>query len=77
MTFVILTGGIDLSVGSMIPMAISLRLPDDAERRLEETAARLNVPVADLAAAAIRDLLMRPAEDFEDAARRVMMNMSA
>ena len=53
-------------------MAISLRLPDDAERRLEETAARLNVPVADLAAAAIRDLVARPAEDFEDAARRVM-----
>ncbi len=54
------------------PMAISLRLPDDAERRLEEAATRLNVPVADLAAAAIRDLLTRPAEDFEDAARRVM-----
>jgi predicted transcriptional regulator len=54
------------------PMAISLRLPDDVERRLEETAARLNVPAADLAAAAIRDLLARPAVDFEDAAKRVM-----
>ena len=53
-------------------MAISLRLPDDAERRLEEAAARLNVPAADLAAAAIRDLLTRPAADFEDAAKRVM-----
>lgn len=53
-------------------MAISLRLTEDAERRLEETAARLNVPPADLAAAAIRDLFTRPAEDFEVAARRVM-----
>jgi len=53
-------------------MTVSLKLPDDMERRLEETAARLNVPVADLAAAAIRDLLTQPTEEFEDAARRVM-----
>ncbi len=53
-------------------MAISLRLPDDAERRLEETAKRLNVPVADLAAAAVRDLLSQPAADFEAAAQRVI-----
>ena len=53
-------------------MAISLRLPDDAERRLEEAAKRLNVPVADLAAAAVRDLLTQPAADFEAAAQRVI-----
>jgi predicted transcriptional regulator len=52
-------------------MAISLRLSDETERRLNETAVRLNVPAADLAAAAIRDFLKRPADDFEDAARRV------
>jgi predicted transcriptional regulator len=51
---------------------ISLRLPDDAERRLEEAAKRLNVSVADLAAAAVRDLLTQPAADFEAAAQRVV-----
>jgi predicted transcriptional regulator len=53
-------------------MAISLRLPDDAERRLEEAAKRLNVPVAELAAAAVRDLLTHPAADFDAAAQRVI-----
>jgi predicted transcriptional regulator len=53
-------------------MAISLRLPDDAERRLKEAAKRLNVPVADLAAAAVRDLLTQPAADFDAAAQRVI-----
>ena len=53
-------------------MAISIRLPDDAERRLEEAAKRLNVPVANLAAAVVRDLLTQPAADFEAAARRVI-----
>ena len=52
-------------------MAISLRLSDDAERRLEEAAKRLNVPVADPAAAAVRDLLTQPAADFEAAAQQV------
>ena len=53
-------------------MAISLRLPDDAERRLEEAAKRLNVPVAELATAAVRDLLTQPAADFDAAAQRVI-----
>jgi len=53
-------------------MTISLRLPDDAERRLEEAARRLNVPAADLAAAAVRDLLTQPAADFDAAAQRVI-----
>ena len=53
-------------------MTISLHLPDDAERRLSEIAQRLNVPVHDLAAAAVRDLLMQPAPDFEAAAVRVL-----
>ena len=53
-------------------MTISLRLPDDAERRLEEAARRLNVPAADLAAAAVRDLLSQPAADFDAAAQRVI-----
>ncbi len=53
-------------------MAIPLRLPDDAERRLHEAAKRLNVPVADLAAAVVRDLVAQPAADFEAAAQRVL-----
>jgi hypothetical protein len=53
-------------------MTISLQLPADAERRLAEAATRLNVPVQDLAAAAIRDLLTQPAADFDAAASRVL-----
>lgn len=53
-------------------MTISLQLPADAERRLAEAATRLNVPVQDLAAAAIRDLLTQPAADFEAAASRIL-----
>ena len=53
-------------------MTISLDLTGDAERQLAETAKRLNVPVRDLAAAAVRDLLARPAEDFERAAQHVL-----
>jgi hypothetical protein len=49
-----------------------LQLPDDAERRLAEVAKRLNVPVQDLAAAAVRDLLSQPSADFEAAAARVI-----
>jgi hypothetical protein len=53
-------------------MTISLQLPADAERRLAEAATRLNVPVQDLAAAAIRDLLTQTAADFDAAASRVL-----
>ncbi len=53
-------------------MTLSLNLPSDTERRLAEIARRLNVPVHDLAAAAVRDLLAQPAEDFEAVARRVL-----
>jgi len=53
-------------------MTISLDLPSDAERRLAEVAKRLNIPLNDLAAAAIRDLLAQPADDFEQVANRVL-----
>jgi hypothetical protein len=53
-------------------MTLSLSLTGDAERRLAEVAKRLNVPLNDLAAAAIRDLLAQPAEDFDGVARRVL-----
>jgi hypothetical protein len=53
-------------------MTLSFSLTGDAERRLAEVAKRLNVPLDDLAAAAIRDLLAQPAEDFDRVARRVL-----
>ncbi|PYP12909.1 MAG: hypothetical protein DMD54_17745 [Gemmatimonadetes bacterium] len=53
-------------------MAISLNLPPEAERRLAEVAKRLNVPLNDLAAAAVRDLVAQPAQDFEAVAKRVL-----
>ena len=53
-------------------MAISVNLPPDAERRLAEVAKRLNVPVADLATAAVRELLAQPGEDFERIAGRIL-----
>jgi predicted transcriptional regulator len=53
-------------------MTLSVNLPTDAERRLAEIAKRLNVPVHELAAAAIRDLVAEPTEEFERVARRVL-----
>jgi hypothetical protein len=53
-------------------MTFSLELPREAEQRLIEAAKRLNVPVSDLAAAAVRDLLAEPAEEFDAVARRVL-----
>jgi predicted transcriptional regulator len=53
-------------------MTLSIQLTDDAERRLKEAAVRLQVPMADLAAAAVRDFVTAPAEEFERAANRVL-----
>lgn len=53
-------------------MALSIPLPDDQQRRLQEVARRLNLSTEDLAAAAVRDLLAQPAPEFEAAARRVL-----
>ena len=45
-------------------MSISIKLPDDAERRLVETAKQLNVRAEDLAAAAVGDLITPSDEAF-------------
>ena len=58
-------------------MTISFDLTGDAERQLAEIAKRLNVPLRDLAAAAVRDLLSLPADDFERAARHVLAKNEA
>jgi predicted transcriptional regulator len=53
-------------------MTLSISLPDEAARRLEEAAKRLRVPVDDLAAAALRDFVAGPSADFQAAAQRVL-----
>lgn len=53
-------------------MTLSLNLSADAERRLAEAAKRLSVPLNDLAAAALQELLTQPAEDFERVAQRLL-----
>ena len=53
-------------------MRLSLDLTPAEERQLADLAARLNVPAATLAAAALRDLLARREADFEQAAAHVL-----
>lgn len=53
-------------------MTISIKLPEDAERGLAETAKRLNVRIEDLSAAVVLDLVALPGKDFEAAAQRVL-----
>jgi hypothetical protein len=53
-------------------MKISLEVTGAQEQQLTEAANRLNVPPAELAAAAVRDLVTRPEPEFERAARRVL-----
>ena len=53
-------------------MTLSIRQPDDAERRLRDAAQRLQVPVEALASAALQDFVTSPAADFETAARQVL-----
>jgi antitoxin FitA len=53
-------------------MSLALHLDDEQSRRLEERARQLKVDPRDLAKAAVNDLLSRPPEDFERAARYVL-----
>jgi len=53
-------------------MPLSIDLTDDTAKRLAAEAERLNVPVAQLAAAAVRDLLAQPSADFDQVAARVL-----
>ena len=54
----------------------TISLPDDLDRELARVACELKIPVAELAAAAVRDLLARPEPDFDDAARHVLSKNS-
>lgn len=53
-------------------MSISLNLDAEQSARLEERARALEVDPQELAKAAVNDLLSRPAEDFERAAKFVV-----
>jgi hypothetical protein len=53
-------------------MRLSVELTPALEARLAAVAARLNVSAEDLAAAALRDLLLQREADFQAAAERVL-----
>jgi len=53
-------------------MPIFLSLDDEQSTRLEELARDLGVDASELAKAAVNDLLTRPADDFDRAAKFVL-----
>ncbi len=53
-------------------MAIRIELSADQAKSLSESAARLQVSEAELAAAAVRDLLTHQSAEFDAAAQRVL-----
>ena len=53
-------------------MELAIELPAAQAARLREEAARLGVPPADLARAAVADLLAAKDDDFQAAAERVI-----
>jgi predicted transcriptional regulator len=55
-----------------VPVGIAIELSDQQARALSETARRLQVSEAELATAAVRDLVARRSIDFPAAADRVL-----
>lgn len=53
-------------------MKISVELTDEQRQRLDEKARCLNVPLEELASAAVRDFLSQGEADFERAAALVL-----
>ncbi|MFN0199081.1 MAG: DNA-binding protein [Planctomycetaceae bacterium] len=53
-------------------MSMTVVLDDEQSRRLEEKARQWGLDPQVLAKAAVNDLLSRPSEDFEKAAKRVL-----
>ncbi len=53
-------------------MSISLQLDDEQSARLQELAGELGVDAHELARAAVNDLLSRPDEEFDRAAKFVL-----
>lgn len=54
------------------PVGIAIELSDQQSQALRETARRLQVSEAELATAAVRDLVTRQAADFQAAADQVL-----
>lgn len=55
-----------------MPVGIAMELRDQQAQGLNETARRLQLSEADLAATAVRDLVSRHSADFQSAADRVL-----
>ena len=53
-------------------MKVSIDLNDSQADLLRQTAAKLGVPVEDLARAAVSDLLVAEDDEFSEAAKRVL-----
>jgi len=53
-------------------MVLSVDLDEEQSRRLQERARQLGVDARELARAAVNDLLTRPADDFDRAAKFVL-----
>ena len=53
-------------------MTISIHLDEEQSRQLVEFAQRLQIDATELAKAAIRDLVGQQADDFDQAARKVL-----
>lgn len=53
-------------------MKVSVEIPPAVEDQLTRAAERLKVPVDELAAAAVRDLIAQPDDEFERVAARVL-----
>ncbi len=53
-------------------MSITVELTEEQARRLDERARELGVDVRELAKAAVADLLSRPGDDFDRAAKFVL-----
>jgi len=53
-------------------MTLAIELTDQQSRALAEAAEKLHVSEAELAAAAVRDLVSTPAPDFAAASERVL-----
>ena len=68
------SAGEGASVGKRVEasMAIAIELSDHQAQALSEAATRLQDPEAELAAAAVRDLLAHQSADFDVAAQRVL-----
>jgi DNA-binding NtrC family response regulator len=53
-------------------VTLNIELDEQQAQRLQDAAQRLNVPVSELAKAAINDLLAKSEGDFDRAASRVL-----